>query len=517
VGQALNLELELLARPGPGPPGRLGLRHDPIYAGSLVDLDAYRAEAEEFVTALDREYYLHFSGRQDAYDIEPIYERHAELFSREAVEGLREKGARLLLEFAVHGLIGQETKAEQAELARREAELELELDGRRIPFRSATVEQANEDDPDRRAAIEAARNDATEQHLNPLHRGLLERSHALAAELGWPSMRAMCEELADIDLVALGRQTAAFLEASEAAYRPTVEPRLREHLGFGFERLRRADLIAFFRAPSLDSYFPTGELVPSLEATLAGLGIDIAAQTGVHLDVERRPKKSPRAFCAPVRVPHEVYLVISPIGGRDDFAALMHEAGHTEHYAHVDPDLPLEERVFGDNSVTEGFAFLFDHLTADPEWLRRRLGHADAAEVVEHERAVKLLFLRRYCAKLAYELELHNAPRRLDPLREAYVQEQSRAVGVDWPGATWLSDVDPFFYVARYLRAWALETHLRRLLRERFGAAWFEQREAGQLLRGLWRRGQRHGATELLDELTGAPLDFSALEEAVVV
>jgi hypothetical protein len=480
-----------------------------------MDLDTYRAEAEEFVTALDREYYLHFSGRQDAYDIEPIYARHADLFSREAVEGLRENGARLLLEFAVHGLIGQETKGEQAELARREAELELEVDGQRIPFRSTTVAQANEPDPNRRAAIEAARNDVTEQQLNPLLRGLLERSHAIAAELGWPSMRAMCEELSGIDLGALGDETATFLEASEDGYRPAVEPRLRDQLGFGFDRLRRSDLIAFFRAPSLDSRFPGERLLPSLAETLEGLGIDIGAQPGVHLDVERRPKKSPRAFCAPVRVPQEVYLVISPIGGRDDFAALLHEAGHTEHYAHVAAELPVEERVFGDNSVTEGFAFLFEHLVSDPEWLRRRLGLEDASEVVEHARAVKLLFLRRYCAKLAYELELHDGPASLDQAREAYVRLQSQAVGVDWPGATWLADVDPFFYVARYLRAWALETHLRRLLRERFGPAWFEEPEAGELLRGLWRRGQRAGATELLDELTGAPLDFSALEQGV--
>jgi hypothetical protein len=481
-----------------------------------LDLNAYRAEAEEFVTALDREYYLHFSGRQDAYDIEPIYARHAKLFSREAVEGLRDKDARLLLEFAVHGLIGQETKAEQAELARREAELEVEVDGERIPFRSTTVAQANEPDPDRRAAIEAARNDATEQHLNPLLLGLLERSHAIAAELGWPSMRAMCEQLSNIDLGALGDQTAAFLEASEEDYRPAVEPQLHDQLGFGFERLRRSDLIAFFRAPSLDSRFPAERLLPSLTETLEGLDIDIGAQPGVHLDVERRPKKSPRAFCAPVRVPQEVYLVISPIGGRDDFAALLHEAGHTEHYAHVDAELPVEERVFGDNSVTEGFAFLFEHLVSDPEWLRRKLGLEDATEVVEHERAVKLLFLRRYCAKLAYELELHDAPASLDGLREVYVRRQSQAVGVDWPGATWLSDVDPFFYVARYLRAWALETHLHELLRSRFGETWFERPEAGELLRGLWRRGQRDGAGELLRELTGAPLDFSALEAGVL-
>jgi hypothetical protein len=65
--------------------------------------------------------------------------------------------------------------------------------------------------------------------------------------------------------------------------------------------------------------------------------------------------------------------------------------------------------------------------------------------------------------------------------------------------------------VARYLRAWALETHLRGHLRDRFGAAWWNEPEAGALLRGLWAQGQRLDAGELLGELTGASLDFGAM------
>ena len=339
-----------------------------------MNLDGYREQAEAFTSALDREYYLHFSGQRDSYDIEPIYERHAELFSREAVDRLRGLDAPAsLLEFAVHGLIGRETKELEAELARREASLEVEVEGERMPFRAAAVAQANAAESGRRVAIEAARDEVTVAELNPLHLELLERSHQIAAELGWASMLELCEELSGIDLRALSRQTEAFLDASAGAYREVVEPQLQQHLGFGFDKLVRADLSAFFRAPSLDAHFPGEQLVPSLVKTLAGMGIDIEAQTGVRLDTEHRPLKSPRAFCAPVDVPGEIYLVIARIGGRDDYAALFHEAGHTEHYAHVDAGLPVEARYFGDSSVTEGFAFLFEHLVSNPEWLRRRL------------------------------------------------------------------------------------------------------------------------------------------------
>lgn len=475
-----------------------------------MDLNDYRARAEEFLGAIDREYYLHFSGIKDAYEIEPIYTRHAGLFTREAVETLRDGESRELLRFAVHGYVEQAVKELTAEFAELEASLEVELDWGKYPFREAAVLQANESDRDRRRAIEAARNELTATRLNPLLEEMLDRSRELVKELGWPNVRVMCEELSGIDLGALAKQTEAFLAATEETYETTVEPALRAQIDLGFDELARADLAAFFRAPSLDNEFPADRLLPTFEATLTGLGLEDSSSGNVILDAEARPKKSPRAFCAPVHVPDEVYLVIARIGGRDDYEALMHEAGHAEHYAHVDRTLPLEHRYLGDNSVTEGFAFLFEHLTADAAWLERRLGIADPGPIVEHARSSKLIFLRRYCAKIAYELELHGDS-TLDGLDKVYARRLSDAVHVDWPEATWLSDVDAFFYVAAYLRAWALETHLRAELRERFGELWFEDRRAGELLRELWSTGQSEPADALLRRLTGAELDFSAL------
>src|SRR4051812_25693598 len=144
-----------------------------------LDLEAFRSESEAFLGELDREYYLHFSGQQDDYGIEAVYERHAGLFGREAVDELRSSGNRELLEFAVQGLIGQETKAEAAELARREAELEIEVDGEKMPYREASVRQANQPDPDRRVAIDGVRNEALDAQLNPLMVELFERGRGL--------------------------------------------------------------------------------------------------------------------------------------------------------------------------------------------------------------------------------------------------------------------------------------------------------------------------------------------------
>jgi hypothetical protein len=119
--------------------------------------------------------------------------------------------------------------------------------------------------------------------------------------------------------------------------------------------------------------------------------------------------------------------------------------------------------------------------------------------------------LRRYCAKLLYELELHGGELDASAAPSRYASLLSGAVRVEWPETSWLTDVDPFFYAARYLRAWALETHLRGLLRERFGERWFAEPEAGALLCSLWADGQARGADELLGELTGERLDLAAV------
>jgi hypothetical protein len=505
----------------------LSVGHRPIVASTLpFELDRYRERAESFGEELSREYYRHLAGHNRELDIERIYEEYADLFARDSVVALRElagsaangdggRRLRYLLHFGFDGLVGMETRAEAAELAGLEASLEVDPGDGAVPYRAVVIEQANEVAADRRAALEGARNAVLEEHLNPIYRRALERAHDLCGEFGWPSYATAYAELRGIDLAGLREQTGEFLAATDDAYGSLIDPQL-ERAGLPeLGALRRSDLPRYFRAAGLDGLFPANRLIESFEATLAGLGIDLADQPNVHLDTESRPTKSPRAFCSTPRVPEEIYLVIAPTGGRDDYGALFHEGGHAEHYANTAGGLDYEFRKLGDNSVTESFAFLIEHLVSAPIWLRERLGIDDPARAVEHSRAVRMVMLRRYAAKLAYELDLHAASADLARMPRRYSELLSGAVRVPWPSASWLADVDDGFYAACYLRAWALETHWRAALEARFGERWFASREAGEWLRGLWRHGQRLDADELVREVLGEELDFTRLAQHV--
>ncbi len=489
------------------------------------DLDRYRERAERFGSELSREYYRHLAGHKQELEIERIYDTYADLFARDSVTALRDLAAaadagdsarRLsyLLHFGFDGLVGLETRAEAAELAGLEASLEVDAGDGAVPYRAVVIAQANEADGNRRAALEQARNAVLEERLNPIYRAALERGHEICRQFGWPSYAAAFADLRGIDLERLRAQTARFLGETDDLYGPLLDGQL-ERAGLpALGTLRRSDLPRLFRAPELDDLFPADRLLESFEDTLDGLGIDLAGQSNVHLDTESRPTKSPRAFCSTPRVPGEVYLVIAPTGGRDDYGSLFHEGGHTEHYANTAAGLDFEFRQLGDNSVTESFAFLIEHLVSEPRWLRERLGIGDPAPAVEHSRAFRLLMLRRYSAKLAYELDLHGPATDLSRMPDRYAELLSGAVRVPWPSTGWLADVDDGLYAACYLRAWALETHWRAALEDRFGERWFASAEAGEWLRELWRHGQRLNADELLGEALGEELDFTRLAQS---
>jgi hypothetical protein len=168
----------------------------------------------------------------------------------------------------------------------------------------------------------------------------------------------------------------------------------------------------------------------------------------------------------------------------------------------------------GDNAVTEGWAFLFEHLVNDPAWLTRRLDFPRPQEFAAEGAATLIYIVRRYCAKLLYELELFRAA-DVEAMKQRYVELLGNALKIEPSATDWLADVDAGFYVSRYLRAWAFDAQLSFHLRERFGNEWFAQREAGSLLRELWSLGQGPTADELLDDVTGTEIDMSAVTERV--
>jgi hypothetical protein len=477
-----------------------------------IDLPTYRDRLEQMTAEALEEYYSHSAGLKPTMEMARVYERYADMTTLDATRELAEMGAPLELQrFAGEAYVGDGCKDLTDAVANLEASVSVEFDGEQIPYRAVRPRLLNEPDHARRSELHRRRCDVTERELNPVLGRVVERERELTGELGSDTVLGLYERFGYRPRE-LHAKTAAFLDQTEGLYLGELEQALRARVGVALEDAGPADISRLMRAPEFDAGFPSARALPALRATLSDLGIDLDAQRNVELDVEPREGKRPRAFCAPIRVPDRVVLVVLPQGGQDDYHALFHEAGHTEHFAHMRRSLPVEHRVLGDNAVTEGFAFLLEHLVCDPRWLSAQLDFPRAEEYVRFSAFTKLFFLRRYAAKLSYELELHSAT-PLDALPERYTQLLSAAVGIPCPPSDFLEDVDGGFYCTCYLRAWAFEAQLTEWLRGEYGGAWFRQRPAGSLVRELWELGQSLDADALLQDVTGDVIEFDVLAD----
>ena len=127
----------------------------------------------------------------------------------------------------------------------------------------------------------------------------------------------------------------------------------------------------------------------------------------------------------------------------------------------------------------------------------------------------RLFMVRRYAAKVLYEMQLHAGAS--DP-GAIYTSMMARAIGIaphPSDARRYLIDVDPLFYSAGYLRAWFLEAMLNTRLGAGYGVNWFEHRDAGALLRSLWARGDRLNGEELARLLGSDAITPDALLETV--
>jgi hypothetical protein len=482
------------------------------------ELDDYRGRIDRFVADLDQEYYEHFAGLKEQLDLESIYSEYEDITTLEQAQRMREAvdgsfGMNELSRFACEGYLGALTRRQEQEAATTEATLKATVDGEELPFRMLRPAIANSEDRARRERIERVRNELTDEHMNPILLAGHRETHAAVRALGVATYRELYDSF-DYKLDALADQCRAFLAATESLYEDAADRLFRDRAGVGLDEAQRWDVARVARAPQWDDVFPADRMLPALDATLQELGIKLYEQENIVLDVEERPNKTPRAFCSPVEVPQKVMLVIQPMGGPDDWRALFHEAGHAEHFANTRAELRVEERRLGDSAVTEGWAMLVQHLVDDPVWLTRRLDFPRPQAFAAEGAAMLLFVVRRYAAKLLYELEFHSTD-DITSMRPRYVELLGDALKIEPSPTDYLGDIDSSFYVTSYLRSWAFEAQVRSHLRGEYGNAWFARREAGNLLRELWGEGQRWPAEDFLRDITGSGIELDAVADRV--
>jgi hypothetical protein len=528
-------------------------------------LDEFRRDFASFNTDLNRECYLFQSGLKSQLELAPIYERYNGLYSLDSISQLKRtyeaspaefdlerSSLRRLLAFAVEQFLACSVRGLTEEISQYEGRATIEWSARGLTFHDASVAIITEPDRALRSRLYNHRAKVIEQS-NGLRLERIRRMHRAAStvieafNVGGTSAKrtepavdsgngaagtphsgevgsipvnssaypALYEHLFQLDFGDLEQQARRLLEKTESVYSARLDERLRNEINVGIAEAERHDALYFLHTTRYDNLFPVSRLVDVYDRTMSGLGIKIDRQRNIEIDGEPRPRKTPRAFCAPIVVPHEIKLVFRPTGGQTDYLTLLHEAGHAQHYAWTSPELRPEFRYTGDYALSETYAFLLNHLPGEPEWLREFLFAGETEGLVASMLLAKLVTVRRYAAKLIYERKLHTSD---DPGAAAaiYAETQSLATRFQTAETEFLFDLDDSFYSTSYLRAWAFEVLLRDHLKTRFGKAWWTSKQAGSFLKEVWETGDRYSAAEMAGQIGVGPIDFGPLIDEFV-
>lgn len=484
----------------------------------MYDLEKIRIEVENFCSSINKEWYLNWAGLKDELNISATYKKYEHLFNKELIleikerrkqaSGEDERKLRYLQAFFLEYYLDMKVKELTDKAETMQSKGTIKFDGEEIPFRLALIKMINEPNRKKRQKLFHARNNFIDKINVPLLERM-QRLHNVSKEFEYENYTTLFSDIKGIDFQALENTMQDFINRTESIYITRMNEELQEKIGVPLEEAEKHDVRFFFRAKEFDKYFKKENTVKTLKKALENMGICLDEQRNIYIDLEERAKKSPRAFCGPIRIPEDIKLVILPQGGHDDYAALFHEAGHAEHFAWVNPKLSVEYKWLGDNSVTESFAFLFEYLLTDKNWLEQNIKIDIAEEYLRLAALYKLLALRSYGAKIRYEIHLHS--NNLEGMDEFYKKTCENVLKYRHPANHFLIVVDDGFYCAQYLQAWIFEAQLRDFLRKEYGDEWFNSHEAGRFLMQTWANGQKYNVYELARMLGYSGLSIQPL------
>ncbi|HVF39670.1 MAG TPA: hypothetical protein VM939_07195 [Gemmatimonadaceae bacterium] len=497
---------------------------------TTLSLERLREDGQKFTEELSRESYLAHSGRKTVVEFTPIYDRYSHVLGKDALDltleqfkgsatGTEEhRAAALLLEWQLESQASRSlADLDEREIAWESSAVIETPEGRQVQYQAAAIEIATEKDRAQRLMLDDARGALVQKEHAPLRLQRLRKEKDYIESLGIAAdYNSAFEEISGVSLSKLSTDCAAFLYETQSMWDDTRPHYLKSCLGITPAEATRADALALLRAAEYDGAFPGNTLQSSVARQLGEMGIDPDAGGRIIYDVGERPGKRARAFCAPTRVPEEVYLVLRPHGGQSDYTTLLHESGHALHFANVRDDYPFEYRWLGDNSVTESYAMLFDHRMQDRGWLLRytELGKGRIDDFLRLAGFEELHYIRRYCAKLIYEVAAYGSSGDWRELPDLYVETLSKATSFQYKTADAFVDFDPRYYSTRYLRAWQLQATLNETLVNRFDVDWYRNPSAGPwMISELWAEGQRETAEEIAARVgrAGETLSFAPL------
>ncbi len=488
-----------------------------------MQIESYRKRLEEFERDLNRELYRFYSGQKNRLEIRGVYSDYSDFFSVDSIReagieydntgesfSSRRKSLQKICEFLIDQYLDSTVAALFEENARFEAGRTVMWEGKEISFSAIPALIRDESDAIKRRKLE----ERIAQSLagTDLRQRIAEQLRSSAANLGFKNYTEARERTSGIQYAQLLESYKAIFGRQEDRYLEQLRVSFESALGLSFRDAGCWDVAQWRKKNNEPRIFSKANLLPVVDATARELGVQPERPESVQYDLEPRAQKHSRSFCIPIRIPHEIKIVLLPEDGSRHYAQLLHESGHAYHFAWTSASLPAEHRIWGDRALTEAYAFLFEDFILDAQWLSRMISFTRSKEFLHNEILARMLLMRRHAGKLAFAVRYHGQE-SLENMPEIYAETMQAYTGLQHNPESWLRELPDGFASANYLRGWILESMLKDYLRSKYGTAWFCNRSAAGFLKEIWETGQLYRADELCREIGIGDLDPEVLAD----
>lgn len=418
-----------------------------------MQVEGYRQRLEQFDESLNRGLYYYYSGIKDRLETSGIYSEYSDLFTFERIREIEaeierakksseslEKSLARLRWFAVEHHLNSRVSSLSQEISALEARRTFEWDRKEIAFVQIPLFLNQESSAVRRGQLNAMRI-STMNEVESLKRERLAVLRAASVELGFRSYLDVCQSCTGISYADPAAQLDKLMAATADIYLERLNSSLQVTIGLSANEARHCDAWYWRWKNQAWHFFTQERLIAAVEETFSRLDLRPERSGSISMDLEKRPLKSPRPFCVAIRVPTEIKIVLLPRGGYNDYAALLHESGHAHHLAWMDPSLPAEHRIWGDRGLSETYAYLFEYLLTDREWLRETFHLTPPDGLFRFQVLYRAFLVRRYAGKLRSAITLYqeavpcNAP-------ETYAEFSRQCTGLRHDPELYLEDPD---------------------------------------------------------------------------
>jgi hypothetical protein len=490
-------------------------------AWAVDEVGRIRQKCEEFFMSLTKnDYNLYVKGKRPKY--ETYYKDYSYLFKPKKVELLRERSSStsdpresramdLLATALAHAAVVSYAAADIDQMYEFMMTADVAFDGEEIKFGDVRKVIATEADRDRRRQIYIAFN----THLEPLSvfkAGIISKMNEHVGEWGFGTYLRMLLQTKELDLETLESQAVQFLDATDEAYAAELSRLLQEHSNVDLRMARGYDIPYILRGEWLDGDLESERWQSVAKDALGSMGLKAEAAK-LESEDERFCGESilPRVFA--IRVPDEIKMCYSPIGGTCDIGANLYMRGRAEYVSSIKQKKYWELGRLGNQAMNEAAGFVFEALTTDPSWLAE-VGGVDpgsAGAIARHRAFVSLYEARRSCVSALFQVGAYSDAE--DPeglysdLLEKYMKwdpilDRSRApLEMNDLESGWVAQ-------GQFLAA-----QMRATLESKFGEEWYKSGEAGDFLKEIWAPGYEVTASGAAGQLGYDGIDPAYLAE----